>query len=77
MQLNEFMQGLVELDERFANDFKSANLFQYLAVWLATRQPEVFEEVTDEFFQQEAVIEVMTTAYDSTKTFEAGLKDLL
>jgi len=77
MELNEFMQGLTELDERFASNSKSARLFQYLAVWLANRQPEVFEEVTDEFFQQEAVIEVMTTAYDSTKNFEAGLKDLL
>ena len=77
MQLNEFMQGLVELDERFANDSKSAQLFQYLAVWLATRQPEAFEEVTDEFFKNEAVIDVMKTAYDSTKSFEASLKDLL
>ena len=77
MDISEFMRGSEELDNRFAHDERSANLFEYLAVWLLNRQPEVFEEVTEEFFQQEAVISVMRTAYESTSTFEAGLKDLL
>jgi hypothetical protein len=77
MNASEYLQEEASLDSLIAQDYRSKDLYRYVAVWLYSRNREQFEEVASEYFHQEGVINVMKTAIDSTNQFEATLKDLL